>query len=169
MVATPSATSTRVTGSATAFPFRYLRSAAVCCGSGSLWTSTGVRLITTSPDAEVVQRYTEAGGTGPKYAQITVCWAESEEEAKQTAHRVWPNAALKGDLSQELALPLHFEQASQNVTPDDVAETVVCGPDPGRYREQIAQYTDAGLDHIYFHQVGPDQEGFFRFARDHIL
>ena len=28
---------------------------------------------------------------------------------------------LKGDLSQELPLPLHFEQATQNVTPDDFA------------------------------------------------
>jgi len=25
------------------------------------------------------------------------------------------------------------------------------------------QYTDAGFDHLCFHQVGPDQEGFLRF------
>ena len=124
---------------------------------------SGDALITTAPDAEVVQGYEEAGGTGPKYAQVTVCWAASEDEAKETAHRVWPNAALKGELSQELRLPLHFEQAAQNVTPDDVAELVVCGPDPEPYAEQVQQYVEAGLDHIYFHQVGRDQEGFFRF------
>jgi G6PDH family F420-dependent oxidoreductase len=123
----------------------------------------GDALITVAPDEDVVRHYTEAGGTGERYAQITVCWAESEEQARETAHRVWPNAGLKGELSQELALPLHFEQAVQNVTPDDVAELVVCGPDPEPYAEQVRAYLDAGLDHVYFHQVGRDQDGFFRF------
>jgi coenzyme F420-dependent glucose-6-phosphate dehydrogenase len=123
----------------------------------------GDALVTVAPDEEIVQRYTEAGGSGPKYGQVTVCWAATLEEAKATAHRVWPNAGLKGELSQELRLPLHFEQAAQNVTPDDVAETVVCGPDPEPYAEQVAQYLQAGIDHVYFHQVGRDQEGFFRF------
>jgi coenzyme F420-dependent glucose-6-phosphate dehydrogenase len=123
----------------------------------------GDALVTVAPDEEIVQRYTAAGGRGPKYAQITVCWAPTLDEAKETAHRVWPNAGLKGELSQELRLPLHFEQAAQNVTPDDVAETVVCGPDPDAYVEQVTQYLDAGVDHVYFHQVGRDQEGFFRF------
>ena len=49
------------------------------------------------------------------------------------------------------------------MSPEDVAESVVCGPDVERYAEQVQQYVDAGFDHIYFHQVGPDQEGFFRF------
>lgn len=129
----------------------------------------GDALITVAPDEDVVRRYEAAGGTGAKYAQLTVCWAGSEEEGKRTARRVWPNAAVKGELSQELSLPLHFEQASQDVTEDQVAETVVCGPDPGRYREQIAKYTNASLDHIYFHQVGRDQQGFIRFAQEHLL
>ena len=25
-------------------------------------------------------------------------------------------------------------------------------------------YLDAGFDHVYLHQVGPDQDGFLRFA-----
>jgi coenzyme F420-dependent glucose-6-phosphate dehydrogenase len=129
---------------------------------------SGDGLCSTAPDASVVEGYREAGGDGPCYAQVTGCWAASEEEAKQTAHRVWPNAAIKGDLSQELPLPLHFEQAAQNVTPDDVAESVVCGPDVERWVEQVTQYTDAGFDHIYFHQVGPDQEGFFRFWQEQL-
>ena len=49
------------------------------------------------------------------------------------------------------------------VTEDDVGEKVVCGPDVERYVEMVRQYVDAGYDHIYFHQIGPDQEGFFRF------
>ena len=124
---------------------------------------SGDGLCSTAPDAEVVQGYREAGGDGPCYAQITVCWADSRDQAVQIAHRVWPNSALKGDLSQELALPMHFEQAAANVRPEDVEETVVCGPDVEPYVEAVRTYTDAGFDHIYFHQVGADQDGFFRF------
>ena len=123
-----------------------------------------------SPEAELVQRFEEAGGAGkPRYGQVTICWAEDAEEAKQTAHRVWPNAAVKGELSQELPNPEHFEQASQMVTPDDVAESVVCGPDPEPVFAQIDAYAEAGYDHVYIHQVGRDQEGFFRFAEREIL
>jgi coenzyme F420-dependent glucose-6-phosphate dehydrogenase len=128
----------------------------------------GDALVAVAPDAELVGAYRHAGGGGPRYGQVTVCWAEDEAEARRTAHRVWPNAGLKGDLSQELPLPLHFEQAVENVTEDDVAETLVCGPDPERYVEQVRQFEEAGFDHVYFHQVGRDQEGFFRFFSEEL-
>jgi coenzyme F420-dependent glucose-6-phosphate dehydrogenase len=35
--------------------------------------------------------------------------------------------------------------------------------------EQIDGYEQAGYDHVYLHQVGRDQEGFFRFAEREIL
>ena len=59
---------------------------------------SGDGLVSTSPDAELVQGYRQAGGDGPVYGQMTLCWAESEEEGVATAHRVWPNAGIKGDL-----------------------------------------------------------------------
>jgi hypothetical protein len=55
------------------------------------------------------------------------------------------------------------------VTEDDVAGAIVCGPDPERHRAKIKEYVDAGFDHVYVHQVGPDQEGFFRFYEKEIL
>jgi coenzyme F420-dependent glucose-6-phosphate dehydrogenase len=127
-------------------------------------------LVGVAPDAELIERFEAAGGAGkPRYGQVTVCWGEDEERAKQTAYEIWPNAAIKGELSQELPNPEHFEQAAQMVTPDDVAESVPCGPDPGPIREQIDEYAEAGYDHVYIHQVGPDQEGFVRFAEREIL
>jgi coenzyme F420-dependent glucose-6-phosphate dehydrogenase len=127
-------------------------------------------LVGVAPDAELIERFEAAGGAGkPRYGQVTVCWGEDEERAKQTAYEIWPNAAIKGELSQELPNPEHFEQAATMVTPDGVAESVPCGPDPGPIREQIDQYADAGYDHVYIHQVGPDQEGFIRFAEREIL
>ena len=55
------------------------------------------------------------------------------------------------------------------VSPDDVARDVVCGPDAQRHIEQIQAYVDAGYSHVYVHQVGPDQEGFFRFYQREVL
>jgi coenzyme F420-dependent glucose-6-phosphate dehydrogenase len=129
---------------------------------------SGDAFISTAPEASLIQGYRDAGGGGPIYGQLTLCWAESEQEAVETAHRVWPNAGLGGDLSQELALPLYFEQAVENVTPEDIAETFPCGPDVDRIAEQAQEYVEAGYDHVYFHQIGPDQEGFLRVLRDEI-
>lgn len=124
----------------------------------------GDGLITTSPNAEAVKTFREAGGEGkPCYAEMTVCWAKSEAEARRTAHEWWPIAAMQGELLQILPVPAHFEQAAKLVREEDVAKAVVCGPDVQRYVEKLREYMDAGIDHIWIHQIGPDQEGFFRF------
>jgi coenzyme F420-dependent glucose-6-phosphate dehydrogenase len=127
----------------------------------------GDAFVSTAPDEEVVETFESSGGAGkPKYGQITCCWAASEEEGSRTACEIWPNAALGGELTYELPLPRHFEQATEKVTPEDIAETIPCGPDPERFLKDIREYEQAGYTHIYFHQVGYDQDGFFRFWRD---
>ena len=69
--------------------------------------------------------------------------------------------------SQELPLPLHFEQLTQNVTADQLAEHTPCGPDIDRHVAKLQEYVDAGVDHLYVHQVGPDQQGFIEaYAKD---
>jgi coenzyme F420-dependent glucose-6-phosphate dehydrogenase len=130
----------------------------------------GDALVSVAPDEEITRNFEHTGGRGkPRYGHLTVCWAESEEEAKKTAHENWPNAGLEGPLSQELALPAHFEAAAEMVTADELAEAMPLGPDPGRYLEQIKAFEDAGYDHVYIHQVGPDQGGFIEFARRELM
>jgi G6PDH family F420-dependent oxidoreductase len=130
----------------------------------------GDGFIGLSPDREIVQTFEQAGGQGkPRYAQFTVCWAEDEQQAIATAKEIWPNAGIPGDLSQELPLPLHFEQASQNVTDETIAEAIVCGPDPRPHLEKIQAFADAGYTHVYVHQVGRDQEGFMRFYQESVM
>ena len=115
----------------------------------------GDGLVATAPDSELVSTFDSAGGASkPRFAQLTVCWAEDEDEAITTAHEVWPNAGLRGTLAQELPLPSHFEQAAQMVSREELAELIVCGPDPERHRAAIQEYVDAGFDHVYVHQVG---------------
>jgi G6PDH family F420-dependent oxidoreductase len=130
----------------------------------------GDALISVAPAEEVVSEFEDAGGKRkPRYGQLHVCVAETEEAAKRTAHAIWPNAGLEGPLSQELALPAHFEAAAEMVEPDVVAEQVICGPDANRHLEQIKTFEDAGFDHVYVHQVGRDQDAFFDFYAREIL
>jgi coenzyme F420-dependent glucose-6-phosphate dehydrogenase len=130
----------------------------------------GDGLVGVSPDTEVVEIFNTAGGDGkPRYGQVQVCYAEDEERAKQTALEWFPNIALPGELSQELPVPAHFEQAVELLGEDDMAEIVACGPDPARHTEMIDRFVYAGFDHVYIHQIGPDQRGFFDFYREHVL
>ena len=55
------------------------------------------------------------------------------------------------------------------MTEDDVARQISCGPDPEVHLAKIRAFIDAGFDHVYLHQIGPDQEGFFRFAEQELL
>ena len=127
-------------------------------------------LISTVPDKDVVKKFASNGGkTKPKIGMIHVCWAEDESDAKKTALEWWPNSAIPGELSVELPLPRHFEQAAQLLSEDDVCKELTCGPDPAQHLEAIATYVDAGYDHVYVHQIGPDQENFFDFYSREVL
>ena len=143
--------------------------AAAKTNAAELAGRVGDAFITTSPDEELVGAFRSAGGDGkPVYGQVTGCWAPSEEEGAKLACEIWPNAALGGDLGQELALPLHYEQATENVTSQEIAEAIPCGPDPERWLEDIRAYEQTGFTHVYFHQIGRDQQGFLRFWREEL-
>jgi G6PDH family F420-dependent oxidoreductase len=129
----------------------------------------GDGLIATAPDRDLLKAFDDAGGTGPKIGQLTVCWASTAKEARRTAHEWWPTAALHGEVSQELPNPSQFTQLAEGVTEYQVAEAIVCGPDPDPHLEKIEEFGRAGFDHVYLHQVGPDQEGFIAWAAREIL
>jgi G6PDH family F420-dependent oxidoreductase len=114
-------------------------------------------------DRSLLERYEAAGGTGPRYTQASVCWAADAASARRTVHRVWPNSALPGTLNQDLPTTSHFESAVKLVDEETAVGSTPCGPDVDAYVESVQQFLDAGFDHVYFHQIGPDQEGFLRF------
>lgn len=121
------------------------------------------------PDSSVIEGFERAGGSGPKIGQVHVCWAEDPDHARLTAMKFWPNGAVPGNLNWELPLPSLFEDAAEMVDADDIAENIVCGPDPEAHLSAVREFIDAGYDHVYLHQVGPDQEGFIEFAEKELL
>jgi G6PDH family F420-dependent oxidoreductase len=130
----------------------------------------GDGFVCTMPDPGLLRTFREAGGDGkPTQAGMKVCWATDEGSARKTAHRLWSNMGVPGELSQLLPTPRHFEQAAQLVTEDMIATSVPCGNDPERHIAAIREYADAGYDEVYVQQIGPEQDGFFAFYAERVL
>jgi G6PDH family F420-dependent oxidoreductase len=117
--------------------------------------------VTTMPDADLIKLYRDEGGKGQVHAGTKVCFGADEAEARATAHRLWPNEQLPGELAQVLPTPAHFEQASSLVTEEMVAEAIPCGPDLDRHIAALEEYAEAGADELFVQQIGPNQDGFF--------
>jgi coenzyme F420-dependent glucose-6-phosphate dehydrogenase len=129
----------------------------------------GDALISTAPEAEIVEAFREAGGEGPVYGQLTVCYGPDEAKAKDEALEWWPNTSVPGEVGLELAEPQHFEEVAELITTEQVGEKVVCGPDPDAILEKVEMFTAAGFDQVFLHQVGPRQEEFLAFAKAELL
>ncbi|HEY0517481.1 MAG TPA: LLM class F420-dependent oxidoreductase [Solirubrobacteraceae bacterium] len=130
----------------------------------------GDGFCTVAPVKEAVESFRENAVRGKRVAGgMKVCLAEDEATARATVHRLWPNEALGGELSQVLPTPSHFEQAVELVTEEKVAEEVPCGPDVGAHLEKIGEYEDAGFDELYIQQIGTDQERFFEAYANEVL
>src|SRR3954463_2041495 len=102
------------------------------------------------PAKDLIDRYrSNGGGDKPVHSGTKVCWGPDEAQARKTAHRLWPNEAIPGELAQVLPNPAHFEQAAELVTEDKVAESVVCGPDMDKHVAMLQEMPDAGVDEAY--------------------
>jgi hypothetical protein len=83
--------------------------------------------------------------------------------------RLWGHQAGGGQLSQDAPMWMQYEAVAELTSPDDMAKTVPCGPDPARAAEAIAEYAEAGYDEIYIAQMGPDQDSGIRFLAEEVL
>jgi G6PDH family F420-dependent oxidoreductase len=115
------------------------------------------------------ERSDPTAGERPTYGQVTVCWAETEQEGRETAHEQWPNTGLPGELNQVLPTPAHFEQATEMLDEEDVVEHIVCGSDPDEHIEMIERYADAGYENVSVHQIGAEQASMVEFYAEEVL
>lgn len=138
--------------------------------SAELAAELGDGLIATEPDRELTQAFRKNAGNGkPCYGELHVCFAADEKKAQQIAHDIWPVAGLPGQLFSELPIPPLFEKAAKLVPVDQIAKLIPCGPDPEKHLNGIRKFIKAGFDHIFIHQIGPNQEQFMDFYAQEIL
>jgi G6PDH family F420-dependent oxidoreductase len=136
--------------------------------SAELAAQSGDGLWTTGTKGDVIEAYKSAGGTGPIWSQLSLCWDEDRDKALERAHRMWPNTGLPGQLAQDLRTVEHMEQATRLVKPDDLEGTMPIGPDPEPLIRSINEAEAAGIEYIYMHQIGNPLRGFLDFWVDEI-
>jgi alkanesulfonate monooxygenase SsuD/methylene tetrahydromethanopterin reductase-like flavin-dependent oxidoreductase (luciferase family) len=130
----------------------------------------GDGFITTTPDGGMLARFRElAGGNLPAKAGTKCCYAPTEQEAVEQAHRLWANGGIPGEIAQELPTPQHFEQASQLVTTESTARSVPCGPDPTVHVDNLRPFVEAGFDEVYVANMGPHYRDAIRLYAEQVL
>lgn len=144
--------------------------AAAGARSAELAAELGDGLIATEPDPDLAQKFrASGGGDKPCYGELHVCFDPDERKAERLAYEIWPVAGLPGQLFSELPVPSLFEKAAKLVSVEQVAKLIPCGPDPEKHIKGIREYIQAGFDHIFVHQIGPNQLRFMEFYAKEIF
>ena len=142
-------------------------------GFGPLATDLAARIgdgyVTTSPDADLLQRFREGSGGKPAQIGSKACWAPTEDEGAEIAHRLWANSGVPGELAQVLPSPQHFEQASELVTLEMTRDSVPCGSDVQKHVNGLKPAVEAGFDEVYVANMGPHYAEMIKAYGDEVL
>ena len=123
---------------------------------------------TRRPTPSSSRRTAPPAARGRATGWCALCWARGRGAGEGDRPQALALHALGGSIGQELARPSDFDAVAESVTLEQAAEGTPCGPDPEPVLELVRTWEQAGFDHIALHQVGPDQEGFFRFWEDEL-
>jgi G6PDH family F420-dependent oxidoreductase len=128
-------------------------------------------MIAVEPKAELGEMFDEAGGAGkPRVGQIAIAYDEDRDAAVQRAHDQFRWFGLGWKVNADLPNPESFEAATQFVTPEQVAESLPCGPDVEEHVEKIKPFLDAGFTEVALVQIGDEsQKKFIAWAERELL
>ncbi|NHC14451.1 LLM class F420-dependent oxidoreductase [Motilibacter deserti] len=128
-------------------------------------------MIATEPKPELGEYFDAAGGRGkPRVGQLPVCFDRDKDAAVQRAHEQFRWFGLTWKVNAELPGPTAFEAASQFVKPDDVAESIPCGPDVAAFVEGVKPFVEAGFTDVALVQIGADsQDAFLDWSESELL
>ena len=122
----------------------------------------GDHLITTEPEADLIRGWDQHHeGDSRKIGQIPISWDPDKDAAIARAHDQFRWFAGGWAVNSDLPTPAGFAGASQFVRPEDVAESIACGPDLDELAESVRPFIDAGFTDIAIVQVGDEQQQRF--------
>ena len=124
----------------------------------------GDHLITTEPDADLIEGWDAARGSLPesrKIGQIPISWDPDEDAAIERAHDQFRWFGGGWDVNSDLPTTKGFSAASQFVRPEDVASSIPCGPDLDAIVEAVKPFWEAGFTDIALVQVGDELQQRF--------
>ncbi|MFI2647958.1 MULTISPECIES: TIGR03557 family F420-dependent LLM class oxidoreductase [Micromonospora] len=129
----------------------------------------GDGLFATEPKSSIVAHYREAGGQGPRYAEVPLAWAPDEEQAVRAAKETSRWAVTGWKVMSELPNPVNFDAATVWVEDQHIRRQFSVGPDPAPHLAKVRAYVEAGYDHIVLQNAGPDPDGFLDFCADDFI
>jgi G6PDH family F420-dependent oxidoreductase len=127
-------------------------------------------LIAVEPKSELIAAWNDVegaprvGGEARAIGQLPICWDPDEKAAVGRAHEQFRWFGGGWDVNADLPTTAGFSSASQFVTPDDVAESIPCGPDLDKIVAAASGYWEAGFTDVCVVQVG--DEGQDRFLEE---
>lgn len=117
-------------------------------------------LIAVEPSADLVREWNGTDGAprvgdgARAIGQVPICWAPTQDEAVALAHEQFRWFGGGWGVNADLPTPAGFQAASQFVRPEDVAESIPCGPDLDKLAEAVLAYPQAGFTDVALLQVG---------------
>ena len=119
-------------------------------------------MIAVEPDADLVAVFQGAAGNAKRrIGQVPICWDPSRDAAVERAHDQFRWFGSGWKVNAELPGTSAFAGASQFVRPDDVAESIPCGPDVKAHVDAVREYVDAGFTDVAVVQIGGDTQPQF--------
>jgi G6PDH family F420-dependent oxidoreductase len=118
-------------------------------------------LIETSNAVDGAPRIGDSSDGARAIGQIPICWDPDEDTAKKRAHDQFRWFGGGWAVNADLPTPAGFAGATQFVTPDDVAESIPCGPDLDAVVEAVSAYWKAGFTDIALVQIGDESQDQF--------
>tara|TARA_B100000519_G_scaffold67437_2_gene57262 strand:- start:9004 stop:10026 length:1023 start_codon:yes stop_codon:yes gene_type:complete len=92
---------------------------------------------------------------------------DTEYDTALNNTRFWAPLALSKEQKHDITDPIEMEKAADALPIEQIASRWIVGNDPDAVVSEIAQYVDAGLNHLVFHAPGHDQRRFLElFERD---
>jgi len=124
-------------------------------------------LIAVQPDKDLVDSWHVArqaanGAEGGRVVgQIPVCWDPNRDAAIERAHDQFRWFGGGWAVNADLPTPAGFAGATQFVRPEDVAESIPCGPDLDAIVNAVRPYWEAGFTDIALIQIGGQTQDLF--------
>ncbi|MEU2664920.1 TIGR03557 family F420-dependent LLM class oxidoreductase [Micromonospora sp. DT46] len=131
--------------------------------SATMAAELGDGLFVTEPKASIVEHYRQAGGDGPRYAEVPMAWATDDQQAVRAVLETSRWMVTGWKVMSELPNPVNFDAASAYVEERHVRELFSVGPDPEAHVAAVRPYVEAGYDHVVLQNAGPDPDGFLDF------
>jgi len=96
-------------------------------------------MIATEPKPELGEMFDAAGGAGkPRVGQIALAYDTDRDAAVARAHEQFRWFGLGWKVNADLPGPPSFEAATQFITPEQVGESLPCGPDVEEHVEKMS-------------------------------